>query len=67
MTQWRDADASAALLRTARGRRAAEEELADVMIYCLAFANRVGIDLVRAVRSKLNKNRRRYAVRRRPV
>jgi len=58
--QWHDAAASAALLHTARGRRAAQEELADVLIYCLAFANRAGIDVVRAVRSKLSKNRRRY-------
>ena len=62
--QWHDAAASAALMRDARARRAAQEELADVMIYCLAFANRSGIDLVRAVRSKLAKNRRKYPARR---
>jgi len=62
--QWHDAAASAALMRDARARRAAQEELADVMIYCLAFANRTGIDLVRAVRSKLAKNRRKYPARR---
>ena len=62
--QWHDAAASAALMRDARARRAAQEELADVMIYCLAFANRSGIDLVGAVRSKLAKNRRKYPARR---
>ena len=61
--QWHDAPASVALLRTARVRRAAAEELADVLIYCLAFANRADIDLARAVRSKLARNRRRYPVR----
>ena len=58
--QWYDAGSSAELMRNARARRAATEELADVLIYCLAFANRAGIDVVRAVRSKLSKNRRRY-------
>jgi NTP pyrophosphatase (non-canonical NTP hydrolase) len=58
--QWHDAAASVALLRTARARRAAAEELADVLIYCLAFANRADIDVARAVRSKLARNRRKY-------
>lgn len=62
--QWHDAAASAALMGDARARRAAREELADVMIYCLAFANRSGIDVVRAVRSKLARNRRKYPARR---
>lgn len=60
--QWHDAAASAALLRTPRVRRAVQEELADVVIYCLALANRAGLDLTRAVRAKLARNRRRYPV-----
>lgn len=62
--QWHDAASSTALLRNVRARHAAQDELADVMIYCLAFANRAGIDLVRAVRSKLTRNRRKYPARR---
>ncbi|HET6946793.1 MAG TPA: nucleotide pyrophosphohydrolase [bacterium] len=62
--QWHDAEGSAALMTRARARRAAQEELADVMIYCLAFANRTGIDVAGAIRSKLAKNRRKYPVRR---
>jgi len=61
--QWHDARSSADLLRRSRSRRAAQEELADVMIYCLAFANRAGMDLSGAVRAKLSKNRRRYPAR----
>jgi NTP pyrophosphatase (non-canonical NTP hydrolase) len=61
--QWHDAASSAELLRRQRTRRAAQEELADVMIYCLAFANRAGLDLAGAIRSKLSKNRRRYPAR----
>lgn len=62
--QWHDAEGSVALMRRARARRAAREELADVLIYSLAFANRTGIDVAGAVRAKLARNRRRYPVRR---
>jgi NTP pyrophosphatase (non-canonical NTP hydrolase) len=61
--QWQDAEGSAALMQQARARRAAGEEVADVMIYCLAFANRTGIDVARAILTKLAKNRRKYPVR----
>lgn len=61
--QWHDAEGSITLLRRSRAKRAAAEELADVLIYCLAFANRTGIDLAGAVRSKLARNRRKYPVR----
>lgn len=61
--QWQDGEGSAALMRQARVRRAAGEEVADVMIYCLAFANRTGIDVAGAIRAKLAKNRRKYPVR----
>jgi len=39
---------------------AAVDELADVVIYCLSFANAAGIDLSTAVRSKLAKNAAKY-------
>jgi NTP pyrophosphatase (non-canonical NTP hydrolase) len=47
--QWHDAEGSAALMTRPRARQAAQEEVADVMIYCLAFANRTGIDVAGAV------------------
>jgi NTP pyrophosphatase (non-canonical NTP hydrolase) len=37
-----------------------EEELADVVIYCLAMANAAGIDLARAVRQKMEANAKKY-------
>jgi len=37
-----------------------EEELADVVIYALAMANRTGIDISGAVKRKVEKNERRY-------
>lgn len=62
--QWHDGGSSDDLLRRPRVRRAAQEELADVLIYCLAFANRADLDVTAALRAKLSKNRRRYPVRR---
>jgi len=61
--QWHDAEGSVALMTRPRARRAAAEELADVLIYCLAFANRTGLDVADAVRAKLTRNRRKYPVR----
>jgi len=42
------------------GSREVAEELADVVIYCLSFADATGIDVSEAVRSKLVKNAARY-------
>ena len=39
-----------------------EEELADVMIYCLSLANQLDIDLSTAIEGKIKKNRIKYPV-----
>jgi dCTP diphosphatase len=36
------------------------EELADIIIYCLSFANAVDIDITSAVTGRLAKNARKY-------
>ncbi|MEA3336729.1 MAG: nucleotide pyrophosphohydrolase [Chloroflexota bacterium] len=41
-------------------RTEAADELADVLIYCLAFANTLQLDISDAVASKLDINQRRY-------
>ena len=38
------------------------DELADVLIYCLALANRAEIDLSAAILTKLSQNAKRYPV-----
>ena len=38
----------------------AADELADIMIYSIAFANRNGIDIAKAVTSKIEKNKAKY-------
>lgn len=45
-------------------RTAMEEELADVLIQCLSFANAVGVDPSQAVLRKLQLNEQRYPVER---
>ena len=39
-----------------------EEELADVLIYCIMLADRLGVDPVEAMRHKLEQNARKYPV-----
>ncbi|MBM3933777.1 MAG: nucleotide pyrophosphohydrolase [SAR202 cluster bacterium] len=43
-------------------RQAATEEIADVMILCMSFANRNGIDLSETISAKVKKNARKYPV-----
>ena len=38
----------------------ATDELADIIIYAIAFANRNGIDIAKAVTSKTEKNKAKY-------
>ena len=44
------------------GQQAIEEELSDILIYCLSFANVCGIDISAAVAEKLEKNGKKYPV-----
>jgi dCTP diphosphatase len=43
-----------------RQRPQIEEELADVFIYCLAFADRAGVDLLATAAAKMELNERRF-------
>ena len=36
------------------------DELADIMIYCLSFANSTGIDIASAINRKMNRNEYRF-------
>ena len=38
----------------------ASDEFADIMIYAIAFANRYDIDIAKAVREKMEKNKIKY-------
>lgn len=62
--QWHSAQESIDLLADAETRAEVADELADVVIYCLSFANSTGIDLSQAILAKLARNENRFPVER---
>jgi dCTP diphosphatase len=61
--RWHSDDGSRSFMKEKARRNAAIEELADVVICALAFANRTGVDLSTAVMQKVSKNQKKYPVR----
>ncbi|MDQ5980429.1 MAG: hypothetical protein QG602_3406 [Verrucomicrobiota bacterium] len=59
---WVEAKDSAAPLSDPKKREHIEDEIADVVIYALEFANISGIDLAKAIEAKLAKNAAKYPV-----
>ncbi|MGH8021411.1 MAG: nucleotide pyrophosphohydrolase [Opitutaceae bacterium] len=59
---WMSPEDSRAAAQDARKRKAIEEELADVVIYALQFANQTGIDLAAAITAKMQINARKYPI-----
>jgi NTP pyrophosphatase (non-canonical NTP hydrolase) len=60
--QWCTTKESKILTKDSENIRCLSNELADVMIYCLAFADALQIDVAGSVLSKLKKDERRYPV-----
>ena len=60
--QWSDNAASNTLVGDAAARLSIEDELADVLIYSLQFANRAEIDLSQAIKRKMAINAEKYPV-----
>lgn len=59
---WRTDEQVDAEMTTAAGRDAVAEELADVMMFALLLADRLGIEVGRAIATKLAINEQRYPV-----
>lgn len=59
--QWVTSEESA-LAKTGEEMQHIEDELADVVIYCISMANRLDIDLTSTVLRKIQSNRRKYPV-----
>jgi NTP pyrophosphatase (non-canonical NTP hydrolase) len=59
---WSDAAASRERSQEPARRQRIEEEIADVVIYSLEFANVTGIDLAAAIEAKLAANAQKYPV-----
>ncbi len=60
--QWLTPEESCASLADPQQRAAVADELADVLIYCLSFANSSGIDISDAVLHKLARNQERFPI-----
>jgi dCTP diphosphatase len=58
--QWLTPEESAALVDTAEGRAAIEDEIADIAIYLLRLADVMGVDVASAIGSKSEKNSLRF-------
>ena len=59
---WKDPKEARSYVNTSEGRKAAEEEIGDVLIYALLFCERVGINPLEAIGAKLEKNREKFPV-----
>ncbi len=59
---WAETAASHEIVRDPAKRAKIEEELADVVIYALEFANIAGIDVAAAIERKMAANARKYPV-----
>lgn len=60
--QWVTTEESKSLSAQSEARTRVEEELADIIIYCLALANQTDLDLSDAVRRKVELNARKYPI-----
>lgn len=59
---WATPEASRSVVDDPSKRRKIEEELADVVIYALEFANMTGIDVAAAIETKMAANAAKYPV-----
>ena len=62
LTQWKSDDEIDDLPNDAKTREALRDECADILLYLLLIAEKTGIDLEDAARSKLEKNAQKYPV-----
>ena len=59
---WSTSEASRMIARDPAKRQKIEEELADVIIYALEFANMTGINLAAVIETKMAANAKKYPV-----
>ncbi len=59
---WATPESSRSIAQDAARRKKIEEELADVVIYALEFANMTGIDVAAAIEAKMAANAAKYPV-----
>jgi NTP pyrophosphatase (non-canonical NTP hydrolase) len=59
---WSTPEASHGVARDGARRKRIEEELADVVIYALEFANVTGMDVAAVIEAKMSANAKKYPV-----
>ena len=59
---WADPESSRRIAQEPARRAKIEEELADVVIYALEFANMTGLDVAAAIERKMARNAEKYPV-----
>ena len=59
---WATPEESRAVARDPAGRARIGEELADIVIYALEFANATGLDVASCIEAKIEANARKYPV-----
>lgn len=59
---WATPEESRAIVRRPEKRGPLQDELADIVIYCLQFANQADIDLASAIAAKMARNAEKYPV-----
>jgi NTP pyrophosphatase (non-canonical NTP hydrolase) len=59
---WVTPEESRAVMNRPDKRAALQDELADIVVYCLEFANQTGIDLSTAITAKMARNAEKYPV-----
>ena len=58
--QWRSGEVGQLLLEDVKTKAQISDELADILIYCLGFANQANLDISQIVLDKLAKNEHRF-------
>jgi dCTP diphosphatase len=60
--QWKTKEEIEEYLRNKKNSKEVEEEIADIAMYLFELADNMGIDLLKAMDSKLEKNAKKYPV-----
>jgi NTP pyrophosphatase (non-canonical NTP hydrolase) len=60
--QWLTPEETSQIMADPEAAARVRAELADVMLYLVRLADRLGVDLIRAAQAKLEQNERRYSV-----
>lgn len=58
--QWLENEEAEQLMMDADFRSKAIDEIADILLYAIAFANRNDIDISKAIKQKIEKNKKKY-------